>query len=52
MVFYPGDTLGGDPSNFWGPNEACVTALLEEAGFRRIEKITEYGVRMVFHAYR
>jgi tRNA (mo5U34)-methyltransferase len=52
MVFYPGDTLGNDPSNFWGPNEACVIAMLDEVGFRRIEKVEEYGVRMVFHAYR
>ena len=52
MVFYPGDTLAGDPSNFWGPNQACVVAMLEEVGFRRVEKIREYGVRMVFHAYR
>ena len=52
MVFYPGDTLAGDPSNFWGPNEACVLSMLDEVGFRRVEKVTEYGCRMVFHAFR
>jgi tRNA (mo5U34)-methyltransferase len=52
MVFYPGDTLDGDPSNWWGPNEACVVAMLEEVGFRSIEKVSERGRRMVFHARR
>jgi tRNA (mo5U34)-methyltransferase len=52
MVFYPGDSLGGDPSNFWGPNEACVIAMCEEAGFSRVERKWAGGARMVFHAWR
>jgi tRNA (mo5U34)-methyltransferase len=52
MVFYPGDTLAGDPSNFWGPNRLCVEEMLGEVGFSSVEFITQYGVRMVFHADR
>jgi len=37
MVFYPGAEAGGDCSNWWGPNVACVTAMLATVGFRRIE---------------
>ena len=52
MVFYPGETLAGDPSNFWGPNKACVVAMLQEVGFRDVEVITEVGSRLVLHAHR
>ncbi len=51
MVFYPGDTLGGDPSNHWGPNRLCVEEMLKEVGFRRIELVGHAGTRMAFHAY-
>ena len=34
-VFYPGTTLGGDGSNYWGPNPAAVQAMLVEAGFSK-----------------
>lgn len=33
MRFYPGRTLSGDPSNFWGPNHACLVAMIGESGF-------------------
>ena len=36
-AFYPRDSLGGDPSNWWGPNPACVEAMLHEVGFQRVE---------------
>jgi tRNA (mo5U34)-methyltransferase len=53
MIFYPGATLNNDPSNYWGPNPACVTAMLVEVGFREVEVVDEYyGDRMVFHAHR
>lgn len=35
MVFYPGDTLAGDSTNWWGPNIACVHELLRAFGFAR-----------------
>lgn len=33
MQFYPGDVLNEDPTNVWAPNQACLAAMLEEAGF-------------------
>jgi tRNA (mo5U34)-methyltransferase len=33
LVFYPGSQLGGDPTNWWGPNEAAVLAMLRDVGF-------------------
>ena len=33
MRYYPGTELGGDGSNWWGPNRQCVEALLRNAGF-------------------
>lgn len=33
MIFYPSDNLGRDPSNWWGPNKACVKAMLQDLGF-------------------
>jgi tRNA (mo5U34)-methyltransferase len=36
-AFYPGDTLGGDPTNWWGPNPACVRAMLDEVGFSEVD---------------
>jgi tRNA (mo5U34)-methyltransferase len=37
MVFYPGTTLQGDPTNWWGPNPPLVLHMLLELGFERIE---------------
>ena len=36
MVFYPGDELDWDATNWWGPNEALVTAMLGDVGFSEI----------------
>ena len=52
MVFYPGAILNRDPSNFWGPNLACVQEMLLEVGFKRAELLGHYGDRAVFHAHR
>lgn len=37
MTFYPGTELNGDGSNWWGPNRACVEAMLRDVGFRTVE---------------
>jgi len=53
MVYYPSDELAGDGSNWWGPNMACVEALLKGLNFSRVEG--RQGVdpnRAVFHAWR
>ena len=36
MVFYPGDTLNQDATNWWGPNPALMLHLLLQLGFTRI----------------
>jgi tRNA (mo5U34)-methyltransferase len=36
MVFYPGRTLAGDDTNWWGPNPPLMLHLLRQLGFARI----------------
>jgi tRNA (mo5U34)-methyltransferase len=56
MVFYPGATLGGDSTNWWGPNPQCLYELLSELGFAVIHYRDAPhfgdGTRGVYHAYR
>jgi len=54
MVFYPGKELADDPTNWWGPNPACVIAMLRDVGFARVEyrQHPRYHNRGIFHAYR
>jgi tRNA (mo5U34)-methyltransferase len=33
MQFYPGRMLNDDPTNFWGPNLACLEAMVRETCF-------------------
>ena len=53
MRFYPEAELGKDPTNWWGPNRACVEDLLTTAGFSEI-RCTPHPLsgdnRAVFHA--
>jgi tRNA (mo5U34)-methyltransferase len=54
MVFYPGSELNNDPTNWWGPNEHCMKALLLGHGFNDIE-VTAHPAghfRAIFHAWR
>jgi tRNA (mo5U34)-methyltransferase len=52
LAFYEGDALDEDPTNFFGPNQLAVEAMLREVGFNRIEMVTHYNrCRMVFHAF-
>ena len=41
MVFYPGKELNNDPTNWWGPNEACVIAMLKDLGFQHIDTLKD-----------
>jgi tRNA (mo5U34)-methyltransferase len=50
MVFYPGASKDGDPSNHWGPNELCVIAMLEDVGFTDVQKVGTRGLRVTFQA--
>lgn len=54
MVFYPNAEFADDPSNWWGPNPACVEAMLLTVGFRQVE-FTPHPIhkrRGIFHAHR
>lgn len=44
MAFYPGQELGWDPTNWWGPNPAAVAAMLRAVGFKRVELVTPNSV--------
>ena len=54
MTFYPGRELNNDPTNWWGPNEQCVKALLLGHGFTEIEMTAHPAgpTRAIFHAWR
>lgn len=54
MIFYPGREQDDDPTNWWGPNAACVEAMLRDVGFAEV-RYTRNPVsrrRGIFHAYR
>jgi tRNA (mo5U34)-methyltransferase len=54
MAFFPGRELANDPTNWWGPNEHCMEALLLGHGFEEVE-ITAHPAgsnRAIFHAWR
>jgi tRNA (mo5U34)-methyltransferase len=50
MAFYPGDEIGGDPSNWWGPNVSALAAMLGHAGFRHVTVYTESRVHRLARA--
>jgi tRNA (mo5U34)-methyltransferase len=56
MVFYPGTTLDGDATNWWGPNPQCVYELLTEFGFAEVLYRDSPGFegnkRGMYHAFR
>jgi len=54
MVFYPGAELSGDPSNWWGPNRACVEAMLRDVGFASVRYTAHPSgpSRGIYHAIR
>jgi len=41
MAFYPGNELGGDPTNWFAPNPAALRAMLEMVGFRKVEILSK-----------
>jgi len=54
MVFYPGEELAGDASNWWGPNAQCVMDMLRTVGFSRVE-YTKHPLsdsRAFFYAFK
>ncbi len=58
MRFYPDAELGGDGSNWWGPNPVAVEEMLKAVGFQTVKRVhlhtlenTQQG-RLVVHAWR
>lgn len=56
MQFYLGGELGGDPTNFFAPNERCLRNMLKEIGFVRFQSsITNFdgaADRLIIHAWK
>jgi tRNA (mo5U34)-methyltransferase len=54
MIMYPNAELNNDPTNWWGPNPACMVALLKECGFAKVDAAWSkiYPNRSVYHAWR
>ena len=38
-AFYEDTEAGHDPTNWWGPNDAAVRAMLRAAGFNKIQRV-------------
>jgi tRNA (mo5U34)-methyltransferase len=53
LAYYPGSTLNGDATNFFGPNEGAVHGMCQDAGFSQVYTVQPpwAPTRMVFHAY-
>jgi tRNA (mo5U34)-methyltransferase len=55
MRFYLGDELGGDPTNYFSPNEVCLKNMLKEIGFKRFQSALvdlTGNPRLIIHAWR
>lgn len=51
LAFYPNDECNKDFGTWFGPNPACIEAMLKVVGFKDIEKIYEDKFhRVVYHA--
>jgi tRNA (mo5U34)-methyltransferase len=44
MAFYPGAELNRDPTNWWGPNLACVEQMLRTCGFREVRCMSRHSI--------
>jgi SAM-dependent methyltransferase len=49
MLFHADDDLSDNPSNWWTPNELCLTQMLEASGFRNVETAHRSDPREGFH---
>jgi tRNA (mo5U34)-methyltransferase len=52
MAFYPDREWANDPTNWWGPNEACMIELLKMVGFKRVSSLRTSKYRGTFHAWK
>jgi tRNA (mo5U34)-methyltransferase len=51
LAYHPGNSLDGDPTNFFVPNKAFVVEALRECGFVRFDSYYT-GRRLTVHAWR
>jgi tRNA (mo5U34)-methyltransferase len=53
LAYYPGNSLNGDETNFFGPNPAFVIEALKECGFTRFDSHLHIDHRrLTVHAWR
>lgn len=52
MQFHPKDTLNGDGTNTWSPNEKCLTAMMNEIGGYRLIKNIKTEADRIVHYYQ
>lgn len=52
MRFFESGELMGDPTNWWGPNRACVEGMLRAAGFPACELLRTIGDRLYYRCRR
>ena len=50
--FFPTTELGGDPTNWFGPNRRAVETALEVSGFRDVRRVATHVDRVYYHATR
>jgi len=51
-VFYPEKTLNDDPTNWWGPNTACVIEMMKAVGFRNVKLHGQWNDRACVWGYK
>jgi tRNA (mo5U34)-methyltransferase len=51
LAYYPGTTLNGDPTNFFGPNLAFIVEALKECGYSIFDSHYQ-SRRLTVHAWR
>jgi tRNA (mo5U34)-methyltransferase len=52
MRFYPRAELNNDPTNWWGPNEACVLEMMTAAGLKNLKAINRTCDRYTLHGFK
>lgn len=52
MRFFPGDEANDDVTNWWGPNAACIEAMLRDVGFTHTKTLDAHPTRVVVYAWR
>jgi len=50
--FYPEIKLNKDPTNWWGPNQACLEAMVRSVGFLSTEVVSKSKNRIVLKCYK